>query len=79
MDPLIQEMTSLYTVSQSTRGQSTILNELGTTKMEGAVWMLAGGATIGSTAIGKLSSIPYSTAVTTLLIITAESYSVEAG
>ena len=41
-------------------GQSTTLNELATTKMEGALWMLVGGATVGSVAATKLSFIPYS-------------------
>ena len=60
-------------------GQSLIFNELATSKMEGAIWMVVGGATIASAAAAKLSFIPYSAAVSTLLIVAAGGYTVEAG
>ena len=60
-------------------GQSLILNELATSKMEGAIWMIVGGATIASAAAAKLSFIPYSAAVSTLLIVAAGGYTTEAG
>ncbi len=44
-----------------------------------ALWMIVGGATIASAAATKLSFIPYSAAVATLLIVAAGGYTVEAG
>lgn len=60
-------------------GQSTIFNELATSKTEGVLWVLDGTSAGIALAATKLSFIPYSDAVALLTTLGAVGFTIEAG